>query len=123
MCTTSPGSRWNTRLRSSLRSSSTCLDVPVFPGALLACLLILLSMGSFVESAYAIDPNRAMSQYLRERWGPENGFPKGPVYAITQTNDGYLWVATQSGLIRFDGVNFRLMAGVNGAVFDLAPDD
>jgi len=64
-----------------------------------------------------------MSQYVRNRWGPENGFPKGPVYAITQTADGYLWIGTQSGLVRFDGVNFQLIAGPKGAVFDLAPDE
>jgi ligand-binding sensor domain-containing protein len=106
-----------------LKSSSTCLDAPVFRRGLLACSLIVLAMGCFRGSAYAIDPNRVMSQYLRARWGPENGFPKGPVYAITQTKDGYLWIGTQSGLIRFDGVNFHLIAGPNGAVLDLAPDD
>jgi len=63
-----------------------------------------------------------MSQYLRERWGPENGFPKGPVYAITQTTDGYLWIGTQSGLVRFDGINFLPVSGTNGPVLDLAPD-
>ena len=69
-----------------------------------------------------MDPNRAMSQYLRDRWGPENGFPKGPVYAITQTTDGYLWIGTERGLVRFDGVNFQVVAGTDGPVLDLVPD-
>lgn len=55
-----------------------------------------------------MDPNRAPSQYVRDRWGVENGLPKGPVYAIAQTTDGYLWIGTQTGLFRFDGINFRL---------------
>ncbi len=50
-----------------------------------------------------------MSQYVRQRWGPGSGFPGGPVYSITQTADGYLWIGTEKGLIRFDGYSFRLM--------------
>ena len=38
----------------------------------------------------------------------ENGFPGGPVYALAQTNDGYLWIGTEKGLVRFDGLHFRL---------------
>ncbi len=57
---------------------------------------------------YAVDPNRALSQYLRERWGAEKGFPGGAVYAITQTPDGYLWLGTEKGLVRFDGWSFQL---------------
>jgi ligand-binding sensor domain-containing protein len=50
-----------------------------------------------------------MSQYIHDRWGTERGFPRGPVYAITQTADGYLWIGTEAGLVRFDGQNFRLV--------------
>ena len=67
--------------------------------------------GLWVGPAYAIDPNRAMSQYIHDRWGPERGFPRGPVYAITQIPDGYLWIGTEAGLVRFDGLNFRLVPG------------
>ncbi|HTW63801.1 MAG TPA: two-component regulator propeller domain-containing protein [Bryobacteraceae bacterium] len=56
-----------------------------------------------------MDPNRAMSQYIRDHWGQEQGFPRGPVYAITQTPDGYLWIGTEAGLVRFDGWNFVLV--------------
>ncbi|MGA2596232.1 MAG: two-component regulator propeller domain-containing protein [Bryobacteraceae bacterium] len=63
----------------------------------------------FAGSCYAIDPHRAMSQYVQERWGAEQGLPRGPIYAITQTVDGYLWIATDAGLIRFDGLHFRLI--------------
>jgi ligand-binding sensor domain-containing protein/signal transduction histidine kinase len=65
--------------------------------------------------AYSIDPSRAMSQYVRDRWGAEQGFPKGPVYAISQTSDGYLWIGTEAGLVRFDGRNFRLIKDKSGA--------
>jgi signal transduction histidine kinase/ligand-binding sensor domain-containing protein len=59
------------------------------------------------SAALAIDPNRSMSQYLVERWGPDQGFSRGPVYSIGQSADGYLVVATPSGLLRFDGLKFQ----------------
>ena len=49
-----------------------------------------------------------MSQYVRDHFGAEQGFPRGPVYAITQTADGYLWIGTEAGLVRFDGWTFSL---------------
>jgi signal transduction histidine kinase/ligand-binding sensor domain-containing protein len=58
--------------------------------------------------AVALDPERAFTQYLRDAWGREQGFPGGPVYGLTQTADGYLWIAAEKGLVRFDGVSFRL---------------
>ena len=79
-------------------------------------------------TAYAIDPNRALSQYVRDRWGTDQGFPRGPVYAITQTADGYLYIGTEAGLFRFDGSNFHQVKDDSGAftitsVLGLAPDD
>src|SRR3984885_11129658 len=68
----------------------------------------VLTVVYFACPAHAIDPNRAISQYIRERWGSEKGFPDGSVSAIAQTTDGYLWIGTEKGLIRFDGLNFRL---------------
>lgn len=62
-----------------------------------------------VAPVHAIDPSRTISQYVRERWGPANGFPRGPVYSINQTPDGYLWIGTESGLFRFDGIRFVQM--------------
>ena len=78
-------------------------------GRLRIALCLLAVVANFVDFAYAIDPSRAMSQYVRDRWGPEQGFPRGPVYAITQSADGYLWIGTEAGLVRFDGLNFRLI--------------
>ena len=81
-----------------------------------------------LNTAYAIDPNRAMSQYVRDHWGAEQGFPPGPVYAIAQTPDGYLWIGTEAGLVRFDGWNFRVVKDDSGAftitsVLGLATDN
>ena len=62
----------------------------------------------FGAAGEAIDPNRTISQYIRECWGNERGFPGGAVSSIAQTPDGYLWIGTTKGLIRFDGLNFHL---------------
>jgi ligand-binding sensor domain-containing protein/signal transduction histidine kinase len=61
-----------------------------------------------IGEARALDPNHTLSQYLREQWTTDNNFPGGAINAITQTADGYLWMGTEKGLVRFDGVNFRL---------------
>lgn len=80
----------------------------------------------FAGLAAAMDPNRGLSQYLRDRWSVEQGFPGGKVYAIAGTADGYLWIGAEKGLIRFDGLNFHLFNHVNsptlpaGPVLDLA---
>lgn len=58
-------------------------------------------------SAAALDPTRALSQYLYDSWGAEKGLPGGSITAIAQTSDGYLWIGTDKGLVRFDGLNFR----------------
>lgn len=70
-------------------------------------LLVLLLLGCFVNAAYGLDPNRMMSQYAREQWSIEGGASGGIVRAIAQTADGYLWIGTDGGLVRFDGSNFR----------------
>ena len=62
-----------------------------------------------------------MSQYGRERWGIDRGFPSGAVYAITQTLDGYLWIGTEKGLVRFDGLNFHLFQKSNAATGPVGP--
>ena len=61
------------------------------------------------QTAHAMDPERDVSQYIRDEWTSGQGFPGGPVYAIAQTPDGYLWIGAEKGLVRFDGLEFRLV--------------
>lgn len=75
----------------------------------------------FASSASALDPNRAVSQYIRTVWGPEKGFVAGPVSSISQTPDGYLWIGTEKGLIRFDGLNFRKFDQASPASWPIGP--
>jgi signal transduction histidine kinase/ligand-binding sensor domain-containing protein len=54
--------------------------------------------------ASALDPSLDISQYAHTPWRVRDGFIKGTISAIAQTPDGYLWLGTEFGLVRFDGV-------------------
>ncbi|HJT26358.1 MAG TPA: two-component regulator propeller domain-containing protein [Pyrinomonadaceae bacterium] len=56
----------------------------------------------------ALDPNRSLKEFGHQTWVTENGLPQNTVQAIIQTRDGYLWIGTQEGLARFDGLNFTV---------------
>lgn len=63
----------------------------------------------FAAQAHAsLDSTRAMTQYIRDIWGVDAGLPHNSVDAIVQTPDGYLWLGTEEGLARFDGVRFKV---------------
>ena len=78
------------------------------------CLLLALVGGpGFAQQAGdaralpSLDPSRAIHHYVHEIWTTEDGLPSNTVFDIAQTPDGYLWVATNAGLVRFDGVRFK----------------
>jgi signal transduction histidine kinase/ligand-binding sensor domain-containing protein len=81
-----------------------------------------------LAAARAADPERALSQYVRDRWERNGGYDGGQVYAVTQTRDGYLWIAAEKGLVRFDGLRFRLFQRLqpttasDSAVLNVVPD-
>ncbi len=50
----------------------------------------------------------ATAQYRFDNWNTKEGLPQNTISAITQTRDGYLWLATYDGLVRFDGVRFTI---------------
>src|SRR5271166_415836 len=53
---------------------------------------------------FALDPSLNVSQYAHTSWKIRDGFTKGNITSITQTSDGYLWIGTELGVLRFDGV-------------------
>jgi PAS domain S-box-containing protein len=69
-------------------------------------LVTLAVMACLLSEAHALDPHRQFSQYAREKWSVANGLPGGAVHAIAQSPDGYLWIGTDKGLVRFDGFTF-----------------
>ena len=54
--------------------------------------------------AIALNPSLEINQYAHKAWTVSEGFLKGTINAIAQTPDGYLWLGTEFGLLRFDGV-------------------
>lgn len=49
-----------------------------------------------------------MTQYTRQAWHSADGLPQDSVLSIAQTPDGYIWLGTEEGLVRFDGVHFAV---------------
>lgn len=65
----------------------------------------------------ALDPSRRVSQYMITAWDSDSGLPQNAVTAIAQSRDGYLWIGTQEGLVRFDGVGFSAFTHQNEPAF------
>ena len=65
--------------------------------------------------AAAVDPARPMTQYSVSSWETRDGLPHNTVQSLAQTPDGYLWVATVEGLVRFDGFRFKVFDRTNTA--------
>ena len=90
-------------MKSGLQNSLNEVKKPSPPRLLVVCVLLLLFLAT---SARAVDPNKHISQYAHTAWRIQDGIFTGAPNAITQTVDGYLWIGTQTGLVRFDGVRF-----------------
>ena len=75
--------------------------------------LIVPAVVATPRPAQALDPTRALTQYVQDKWDTRDGLPRNYVKAILQTRDGYLWIGTQAGLVRFDGVRFTIYDSTN----------
>ncbi|HJX93240.1 MAG TPA: two-component regulator propeller domain-containing protein, partial [Pyrinomonadaceae bacterium] len=71
----------------------------IAPCFVLTCILL-----ACCSSAVALNPALDVSQYAHTSWKIREGFTKGDIRSIAQTNDGYLWFGTEFGAFRFDGV-------------------
>ncbi|MBC8095541.1 MAG: PAS domain-containing protein [Akkermansiaceae bacterium] len=69
-------------------------------------LLVGLGIFLFQSQLLALDPSRTVFQHHIQSWNRQNGLPFNRIRTITQTTDGYVWLGTQNGLVRFDGNNF-----------------
>jgi PAS domain S-box-containing protein len=81
---------------------SNCRHISVVP--MLASYLVYLLAGA--ATVHALSPSLDVSQYAHTAWTTEDGSLKGGVRCIAQSPDGYLWLGTEFGLLRFDGVRF-----------------
>lgn len=65
----------------------------------------------------ALDPSKSIAQYGLDAWVTRDGLPQNSVTALLQTRDGYLWMGTEEGLVRFDGVRFTVYSTRNTPAF------
>src|SRR5271167_482309 len=84
----------------SLASKTVNLETPRL---LLFCFVLFFFT---ISPVAALDTSRQISQYGHTAWRIEDGVFAGAPNVMAQTADGYLWIGTQAGLMRFDGVRF-----------------
>lgn len=63
---------------------------------------------SFGQTRFHLPPEKRISQYVHESWQTDNGLPQNSVSSIKQDANGYLWLGTEEGLARFDGIRFSI---------------
>ncbi len=68
--------------------------------------IALAAILSGAPQAFGISPSNLTTGYTRRLWRTQDGLPDQTVQAIAQTPDGYLWIGTKGGLLRFDGSHF-----------------
>jgi ligand-binding sensor domain-containing protein len=83
--------------------------VSVLP-TLIICSSLVLGVHSL---SAAVAPVVITAPWLARAWQTDDGLPDNSVCGVAQTPDGYLWVATYGGLVRFDGVRFEELSPVN----------
>jgi PAS domain S-box-containing protein len=75
----------------------------ILPGLILASILL-----ASPSAVLALDPSLQIGQYGHTSWTRGDGYSLGAVFAMAQTPDGYLWLGSEFGLFRFDGLKFTL---------------
>lgn len=85
------------------------------PRATLVLLVWLLGREAFAVASLGTPVDESFTARV---WQADDGLPENRVVGVVQSADGYLWVATQGGLVRFDGVRFQRvdLAGAPGTI-------
>lgn len=83
--------------------------------AIVACLTCLACACLLprISAAQAIGANKVLGRYQQSVWQDQHGLPQNTVYALLRAHDGYMWLGSVEGLVRFDGVRFTTFDGSN----------
>ncbi|HEV2445764.1 MAG TPA: two-component regulator propeller domain-containing protein, partial [Candidatus Sulfopaludibacter sp.] len=68
----------------------------------------LAAIAAGCATACALEPATPLAEYGRQSWVMENGLPQNTIHALAQTPEGFVWLATEVGLVRFDGHSFAV---------------
>ncbi len=69
---------------------------------------VLLALCATAPLCASLDPNKPIREYIHQAWQTGQGLPQNSVLAVAQTPDGYVWLGTEEGLVRFDGIRFTV---------------
>jgi signal transduction histidine kinase/ligand-binding sensor domain-containing protein/DNA-binding response OmpR family regulator len=75
--------------------------------------IFLLSPLQYGNLVFALNPDKSITQYNQEVWQSKDGLPHNHIQSILQTRDGYIWVGTEEGIVRFDGARFTVFDKTN----------
>lgn len=70
--------------------------------------LSLIAVHSISLPVKALDPGKHLTQYGLDHWGADEGLPQNSVTALAQGPDGFLWIGTLEGVVRYDGFSMEL---------------
>jgi ligand-binding sensor domain-containing protein/signal transduction histidine kinase/DNA-binding NarL/FixJ family response regulator len=77
------------------------------------CLILIFLL--WPSSGWALHPQKKITQYIQDTWKLEEGLPQMTVQTVIRSRQGYLWLGTQEGLVRFDGIQFKTFTKANVA--------
>ena len=81
---------------------------------------LILIVLAWCACAFALNADRDIHQLAHRSWGEREGYP-GRSEALAQTADGFLWIASDVGLFRFDGVHFERYRPTSGDTLSESP--
>ena len=79
----------------------------LLPRRMRSLFALLCALAVVAQTARALDPSRSLRHYRLDTWTTEQGLPHNSISGIIQTSDGFLWIATLRGVVRFDGIQFQ----------------
>ncbi|HEX9081332.1 MAG TPA: two-component regulator propeller domain-containing protein [Holophagaceae bacterium] len=79
--------------------------------------LLLLGLIWGGRGLWALDPARTLDACTHRTWNAANGLLQDSATALLESRDGFLWIGTNQGLVRFDGATFTPYSRLNTPAF------
>ncbi len=82
-----------------------------------ALLLLAVTNTMLFDGNAGAAPAQPLNYFHNQVWSTEDGLPQASVHALLQSHEGYLWIATEGGVARFDGQNFVVFSHASVPAF------